>query len=513
MFRMCRFQVLIGLVFCAAVGAFGSHASAQVVINEFVYDDGGTDDREFVELFNPGITAIDISGWTLGGQDQVGPNPTFTIPGTIGSSTHLIPAKGYFVIGAATVPNLSLSFAQSNGTTISSFENDAETIELRNGGVLIDAVLQEANKGSATTTTGFGTLPIDVSAKVGGGIFGNHQTNDLATAGLATSTLARYIDGVNRNSNGRDFGMRRATPGTSNSGAGIITEYLAPNVNAIANDLEVPGFAYSFSAPKAITPGTVSGFNPNVIAAPPLGGKAITAWDSTGGGNGATLAATMQGKGGFRISAYFDTTPMPVNTNASNVAFRGSEITQYGVMGSADALTNLTDVSGQVGLGAGTLSANGATGVMWLYEKVGPATVGGSISEKLYLVDAKSGGNSNSASTSTEFPYTWMVLATVELSTMSSGWYELGITVNSDGTGSAVFNDQTFAFATDANLDGSFYVGYRENTQLGSTLVPNFIRPPTWATSTVPEPAGLSVVAVGGLALLRRHRRQPENHR
>ncbi|QOV87553.1 lamin tail domain-containing protein [Humisphaera borealis] len=503
MHRICRSSLLLG-VGIIAVGS-ASSASAQVVINEFVYDDGGTDDREFVELFNRGTSALDISGWKIGGQDVVGTNTTFTIPGAIGSGTHLIPAKGFFVVGASTIPNLNLAFSQSSGTTISSFENDAETLELRNNGVLVDAVLFEANKGTATATIGFGTLPADVITAVGGGIYGNHQTNDLATAGLATSSLSRFVDGVTRSSNGRDFGLRTATPGASNTTAGITTFYNAPNVDSIANDAEVTGFAYSFSAPKAITPGTISAFNPNVIAAPPTGTKAIVAWDSTGGGNGVALSQTMKGQGGFKISAFFDTTPLPVSTNTTGTPFRGSEITQYGVMGSADALTNLTDVSGQVGVGTG-LSANGATGVLWLYEKVGPAVAGGAISEKLILVDAKNGGNSNSATTSTEFPFTWTVLATVDVSGLPSGWYDLGITVNPDGSGSAVFNDQTFTFTTDANLDGTFYVGYRENTQSGSIAVPSYVRPPTWAT--VPEPASLSALGVLGLLLGRRTRRR-----
>jgi hypothetical protein len=40
-------------------------ARAAIIINEFSYDDGGTDDKEFVELYNNGGAAVDISGWTL----------------------------------------------------------------------------------------------------------------------------------------------------------------------------------------------------------------------------------------------------------------------------------------------------------------------------------------------------------------------------------------------------------------------------------------------------------------
>ena len=50
------------LILCGAIAALPSLASAQVVINEFQYDDESTDDREFVELYNAGALAVDISG-------------------------------------------------------------------------------------------------------------------------------------------------------------------------------------------------------------------------------------------------------------------------------------------------------------------------------------------------------------------------------------------------------------------------------------------------------------------
>ena len=50
----------------------------KVVINEFSYDDSGTDDREFVELYNASNKDIDISGWKLESNDQVGANTGFT---------------------------------------------------------------------------------------------------------------------------------------------------------------------------------------------------------------------------------------------------------------------------------------------------------------------------------------------------------------------------------------------------------------------------------------------------
>ena len=72
---------------CAAICAIlvsWNSACAAVIINEFVYDDGGTDDREFVELYNNGASAVDISGWIVRNSDTVAApgdnNADFTIP-------------------------------------------------------------------------------------------------------------------------------------------------------------------------------------------------------------------------------------------------------------------------------------------------------------------------------------------------------------------------------------------------------------------------------------------------
>src|SRR4051794_40126118 len=100
---------------------------AAVVINELVYDDGVTDDREFVELYNNGLSPVGIGGWTLGGQDQVAPNSTVTI--TTGTT---INPGGFYVIGQTGVLNVNQIVTGLTGF----WENDGETLELRNAGVL-----------------------------------------------------------------------------------------------------------------------------------------------------------------------------------------------------------------------------------------------------------------------------------------------------------------------------------------------------------------------------------------
>ena len=200
------------------------------------------------------------------------------------------------------------------------------------------------------------------------------------------------------------------------------------------------------------------------------------------------------------IQVYFNTANMTVNSNASNVKFRGSEQTMFG-LGSGDAFANLADLSGLQNLGAG-VSANGATGIGWYYEKVGESDLGlGDISEKLYLVDANDGGNANVNGGALD----WNILATIDLSGTASDWYRLSISIDALGNGVAIFNNQTVLFTTTPGLKGEFYVDYRENAQLGSVGVPDFLRPATFA---VPEPSSAALLALGALTLLfARHRK------
>lgn len=477
-----------------------THSYGQsVVINEFVYDDGGTDDREFVELYNPTGAAIDISGWTLGGRDQVGPNTIVTIP----AATTLAPGA-FYVIGFAGVANL-------NQTVTALFENDAETIELRNGafatGTLIDGVVYERNKGNTGTgNIGHGVLPADVLAQVGSGIWGNNQSSDFAGTPLrATNGQARWVDGRDTNNNGRDFGMRAVTPGAANVTT-TMTSYTPGNLSAIApGTVLTSDFAHGFVGARVTDPTVFSVINPNVIPDAPFSpGRAIMVWDESGGGNGVSSVATYTSTAAkFEINAYLDTRNFPLQVNNSAITFRGSEITIYG-LGSGDALTNLTDLAGTNSLGTNVVSANGFTGVAWVYEKVGETATGnGVVIEKLYLVDANDGGDARVVGGNS---VDWTILATVDLSTTDSNWFYLSIDIAADGTGIAKFADQVFNFTTSTALNGSaFSVGYRENLQNGADGTPDAIlRPATFAA--VPEPTALALLAPLGLLATRRRR-------
>lgn len=481
-------------VICALFLALGT-ARAAVIVNEIVYDDGSTDDREFVELYNNGGSAVDISGWIVRNSDTLAPpgdnNADYTIPGAAGSGTTMLAAGDYYVISSfAGVLNVDLV---ATGT----LENDNEGIELLDGGgAVVDTLITEGNKGP---------VGISASATAEGAFFGNTTTTDPVVTPLNTRlSLGRFVDGKDTNKNGRDYGMRPSTPGTSNN-TGFMTQYVPPDPTGQTVGTEVAGFAFNFVNAKYIDPTVADGTNPNAIApAPSSGNRAIIAWDPSGGGNALTTAQVFStSQSGFRILAYLETSDLPQQT-AGTTPFTGSEVTIYSI-GSGDfngtGLQDLTDLGGNVALSPATLpqsdSFNGTTGLAWVYERTAdngstPAT------QTLYLVDANDGGDSDLGGNT---PLDWTILQAIDISGLSSGWFDLSLAVGTTGNGVARFNGTSYLFTTSADYhNGAFNVSYRENLQLGTDGTPDAIMRPATFT-LVPEPGTLVLVAMGLVAL------------
>jgi hypothetical protein len=298
-----------------------------------------------------------------------------------------------------------------------------------------------------------------------------------------------------------------STPGTSNN-TGLITSYQPPDPSGSTVGNPVPGLTGAFVPARFMDPTVADGpNNPNVIPpAPSSGNRAITVWDPSGGGDGASSDQVFGTTGrAFNIFAYLDTTDQPQNSNAAGTQFTGSEITVYGV-GGGDMLTNLTDLGGNIGIGPSTApasdSANGYTGVNWVYERTAisganPAT------QMLYLVDANDGGDSDVGGTT---PLDWTILQAIDISGLASNWFNLGIRIDDAGNGVAWFNGTNYPFTTSTDLhSGAFNVGYRENLQLGADGTPDAIMRPATFT-IVPEPGTMILVAFGLLALAVRGR-------
>ncbi len=411
-------------------------AQPRVVINEFAYDDTGTDDVEFVELYNADTVPVDISGWVLESGDLVSGdnNADYTIP----AGTVLQPGD-YYVIGSGNVPNVDLVVGTNN-----LFENDNEWTVLRMpDGTVVDAIAYETNKNPDLTAW----VPAGVIPQLGRGIWGNYIT--LQASGTTDDTLLslqRWKDGLDTNDNGRDFGHMPWTPGASNNTTPtpFSDDFNARNVYDL-----VPNLSGSFRAPRVIDPTQWDSTytttpNPNSIPYSPDGGNAMIAWDWAGGGNMATSTFAFQNRAGYELYIHIDNT-MPVPGEL--------ESWMIGLMGTADSFYNIPFRY--------LVNACGVTGVGWLFKRAN--TTSDEVAVKLRLVDAGPGGDSNPNGT-----MQWTTFGEIDLSGITPGWYRLRLEVKGNkvrgifgGTYGST-SDGTIIEGTTSGWIGAFYIGYRE---------------------------------------------------
>jgi hypothetical protein len=467
-----RANRVIAWVFAlAALVAAASPSNAQIVINELVEDeqdfettDVSPDTREFVELYNAGNTEINLANWSLRVWD-LDTGTYLTQDFLSGAASPTISPGGYFVIGQAGVPNV-------NYTPVSGelWDNTNVIFELREGEILRDAVGVETFRGVELLNATQDQLDqIKVGQTVGataqGGWWGQLESNNDGPNGTYPNqpmSLGRYLDGRDNNINGRDFGMIPATPGTSNNLA-IVPQHEVTDVDSVAVGSVLRDDYYaSFKLPRVINPGTVDAYNPSVIPASPQGGRAIIAWDETGGGN---AVFSDEYTNSFKIYAYINPTPFN-NTTADTTQ---SEATIYGIgttdplfatPNSADLLTGQPGTAGNI-----TSSANGSTGVGWYIQRRTSNTAGTQNSAAvLQLIDFNDGGDGVLADAPD-----WNVIQTIDLTGMAAGWHVLGIEYDpATGDVTGTYDDQeiVFDFGTlpdDRDMIGNFYVGYREN--------------------------------------------------
>ena len=323
-------------------------AGAPVVINEFSYDDSGTDDREFVELYNSTKAAIDISGWKVDSADSSGPNKAYTVkPNT------KLAAGAFYVMGSAKVPNVN----QVVGTT-NLWENSDESLTLRDSkGKSIDTLVYEGNKTPATATWNKGLFE-----KVP--VWGNFASID----GHETS-WSRLRDGFDTG-DGRDFHLMRSTPGKSNNVKSVLP--FSDNFDKGKIDAPHPAFYGSFDDCHYIEPTLTGKKNLNLIPASPQGGQALIFWDSSGGGNANLLATAGIKDVVVECWVYLDGTPEPIQGQ--------HESWSIGVQGTTATFYNTPDPSGTL-----KFKANGNTGISATYQVLDSGAT-------LYLLDHGDGG-------------------------------------------------------------------------------------------------------------------------
>jgi len=209
-------------------------ASARaVVINEVAW--AGTtsslNEDEWIELYNPGTTTINITGWTLKAADGT---PNITLNGTIS-------AKGYFLLERDNDSTVSDILAEQVYSSAMDLSNSGEALTLRDGA---NKIIDTANgnggvwpKGSSST---YGTME-----RVG--------TSTESDSSWQTNT------GIKRNGKNANNGDILGTPKTSNTPLATptptpaktdtptpISTFIPPDPRPIINEiLPRPGFDWN----------------------------------------------------------------------------------------------------------------------------------------------------------------------------------------------------------------------------------------------------------------------------
>lgn len=358
--------ILVAAALAAPVAAAPQSPSG-IVINELAYNDTSTDDFEFVEIYNAGTAAVDLTGWTLEEVDlTTGTNGNYVFPSLI-----LNPGE-FWVVGDPNVPNVDDA---PQGLDL---ENGADGVALQDGNFVVqDTVIWKLADA---------TLPPPATAE--GGMWGD--TFSHVRAGVLAVTLGRGIDGVDTDDNACDFRPQTASPGELN----ILTQDAAlPYENnfddAVGTTVE-GDFTYSFTPgnvqdPAAVTVAIIGGIvqPPQAFPASPQGGN-ITLWhDPTGGGNANWLNNFTQEN--VMAEAYMYLPPV----SAVDPLLLNGDLRVMGVRGHSDSYGEHPDIGGWrslIACGSGTTIQTGHTGIAWVHQRT-------SLISDLYLIDFNNGGD------------------------------------------------------------------------------------------------------------------------
>lgn len=387
-----------------------------VVINEFSYDDSGTDDKEYVELYNPGTSAVSIAGWKLEARDPNSTTNSYTMPATAS-----VPAGGFLLVGSGTLPGIGVAIG-----TQDLFPNSNTGIFLLDtNGRVVDAVVYETNKGTWAAVQPY---------LKGEGVWGNFANIDNFE-----QSWQLQRDGITFN-NARSYHLRPWTPGKTN----VVTSKLpySANYDSLNLGVDVPGWAGSFRHPKVIDPTVAGSENTNAIPASPQGGRAAIFWDNAGGGNAHIYETDWVRDVVVEAYVYFD---------AKLEAAARSESWSLGVQGSCGTYYN--QPTPEVG---GTDVANGNTGVSATFRVTDKTAT-------LYLIDHNDGGWGKAANSAPT------ILGKIDLkSGVDDGWQRLRLTVQGNqvelllGGTYGCGDGRRLTGTLSAPAFGGIYVGYRE---------------------------------------------------
>ncbi len=182
------------------IGAFEGGDTARLVINEIDYDQGGTDDHEFIEIMNAGSEGISLDNVAIQLVDGTG-------GGAVEYASIDLPAVnlgpgGFYVVCGQTGSGLPLAHCDHDVTPDTDLiqdgngGSDPDAVALRLSGVLVDTVSYEGDTGWPYTE-GSGVGLEDNPAEM-------------------YFSISRASDGADSDGNNVDFGGRCNSPGLAN---------------------------------------------------------------------------------------------------------------------------------------------------------------------------------------------------------------------------------------------------------------------------------------------------------
>ncbi|MBI4779357.1 lamin tail domain-containing protein [Candidatus Falkowbacteria bacterium] len=127
-------------------------AEQNILINEIMYDLKGADDKhEWIEIYNPGSEAVDLTGWKFNDGDGATNHALNPSPENGSRGSMVIPAGG-FILLAGNAETLIIDLPNYNGTiidTVMSLSNTSAQLKLLNAqGIEIAAVSYDKNSGA-----------------------------------------------------------------------------------------------------------------------------------------------------------------------------------------------------------------------------------------------------------------------------------------------------------------------------------------------------------------------------
>ena len=410
---------LLAFVTLAVVPLVDTKTHAQVVINEFVYDNTGVDSFEYVELYNAGDTEVDLEGWVLETGDEFRPQHSFELSG------FKIEANSFLVAGTD-APNVGFDLGWINR-----LPNRPAYVFLRQrDGEIVDRVAYEARWLGEP-------FPPEMVAE--GWIWGD-QT--LETGGMMS--WQRWFDGWDTNRNSHDFGQLPWTPGESNNRVNPM-EFSSDFEDAKPDD-PVQAFPGSYLPGRIIDPTLKSAANADTIPASPDGGQSLILTVPRRGGNLVILESEPASDGMFEAWAFFDANPEPDGQ---------SETWSIGLRGTSDTCFRAPIISNE----------NGNTGVSWTYQVTDEGA-------RLFLIDEGYGRPRD------EKRHLGAITIDPEA---NDGWQRLRLEVAGKhvvgrfgGTYGSVDDGQAIEGEVEAVGIGNFYIGYRREVRDITTA-----RPPT----------------------------------